>query len=144
VISRAGPPVHRARARDEPAYFREEILFAFEESIPVRERSGAREERGRLHLVHCAAAASCSWWTHGTPKAVDVHKGEPLRIPMEQLVGWHGPRSSRGLVSIVEEAPELGTALELAAKGARSSTSSQVVEMTRRERLRDELLNAPI
>ncbi|GAC1698500.1 MAG: hypothetical protein NVS9B6_08730 [Candidatus Limnocylindrales bacterium] len=37
-----------------------------------------------------------------------------MRIPMDQLVGWHGPLIQPRLVPIVEEAPEMGVALELA------------------------------
>ena len=55
--------------------------------------------------------------TAGTPRGVDVRKGEPLRIPMDQLVGWHGPLIQPRLVPIVEEAPEMGVALELAGEG---------------------------
>ena len=36
---------------------------------------------------------------------------------MDQLVGWHGPLIQPRLVPIVEEAPELGVALELAGEG---------------------------
>ena len=55
--------------------------------------------------------------TFGVPRAVDVQKGEPLRFPMDQLVGWHGPLIQPRLVAMVEEAPELGVALELAGEG---------------------------
>jgi hypothetical protein len=46
-----------------------------------------------------------------------VRKGEPLRIPMDQLIGWHGPAIQPRLMPIVEEAPEMGVALELAGEG---------------------------
>ena len=55
--------------------------------------------------------------TVGLPQSVEVLRGEPLRIPMEQLVGWHGPLIQPRLVPIVEEAPEMGVALELAGEG---------------------------
>jgi hypothetical protein len=37
---------------------------------------------------------------------------------MDQLVGWHGPLIQPRVVPIVEEAPELGVALELAGEGS--------------------------
>ena len=53
----------------------------------------------------------------GGELSVEV-RGEALRIPMEQLVGWHGPLIQPRVVPIVEEAPELGVALELAGEGS--------------------------
>jgi len=55
--------------------------------------------------------------TVGTPKSVELGKGEPLRIPMDQLVGWHGPLIQPRVVPIVEQAPEMGVALELSGEG---------------------------
>ena len=55
--------------------------------------------------------------TAGTPKSVELGKGEPLRIPMDQLVGWHGPGIEPRIVPIVEQAPEMGVALELSGEG---------------------------
>ena len=117
VISREGRQFTALELADEPAYFREEILFAFEESILFENGRVPAKSGSDLHLVHLRGRGKLLLVTHGTPKAVDVHKGEPLRIPMEQLVGWHGPLIQPRLVSIVEEAPELGTALELAGEG---------------------------
>src|SRR5467141_3971364 len=117
VISREGRQFTALELADEPAYFREEILFAFEESILFENGRVPAKSGADLHLVHLRGRGKLLLVTHGTPKAVDVHKGEPLRIPMEQLVGWHGPLIQPRLVSIVEEAPELGTALELAGEG---------------------------
>src|SRR5882672_9622715 len=117
VISREGRQFTALELADEPAYFREEVLFAFEESILFENGRVPAKSGADLHLVHLRGRGKLLLVTHGTPKAVDVHKGEPLRIPMEQLVGWHGPLIQPRLVSIVEEAPELGTALELAGEG---------------------------
>jgi len=67
--------------------------------------------------VHLRGRGKLLLATFGVPRAVDIQKGEPLRIPMDQLVGWHGPLIQPRLVAIVEEAPELGVALELAGEG---------------------------
>src|SRR6267378_1910978 len=117
VIAREGRCFTALELDDEAAYFREEVLFAFEESILFENGRVPAKSGADLHLVHLRGRGKLLLVTHGTPKAVDVHKGEPLRIPMEQLVGWHGPLIQPRLVSIVEEAPELGTALELAGEG---------------------------
>jgi uncharacterized protein (AIM24 family) len=117
IISREGRHFTALELGDEPAYFREEILFAFQESI-VFENGRVPAKTGHdLHLVHLRGRGKLLLVTSGVPKAVEVRKGEPLRIPMDQLVGWHGPLIQPRLVSIVEEAPELGVALELAGEG---------------------------
>jgi uncharacterized protein (AIM24 family) len=117
VISREGRQFTALELDDEPAYFREEVLFAFEESILFENGRVPAKSGQDLHLVHLRGRGKLLLATHGAPKAVDVHKGEPLRIPMEQLIGWHGPLIQPRLVAIVEEAPELGVALELAGEG---------------------------
>ncbi len=118
VISREGRVFTALELGDEPAYFREEVLFAFEESI-VFENGRVPSKTGHdLHLVHMRGRGKLLLVTAGEPKAVELTRGEPLRIPMDQLVGWHGPLIQPRVVPIVEEAPELGVALELAGEGS--------------------------
>ena len=117
VISREGRAFTALELGDEPAYFREEVLFAFEESILFENGRVPAKSGADLHLVHLRGRGKLLLVTLGAPQAVDVHKGEALRIPMDQLVGWHGPLIQPRLVPIVEEAPELGVALELAGEG---------------------------
>ncbi|MFL5247882.1 MAG: tetratricopeptide repeat protein [Myxococcales bacterium] len=118
IISREGRTFTALELGDEPAYFREEALFAFEESVVfengrVPSRSGGYD----LHLVHVRGRGKLLVVTAGTPKSVELGKGEPLRIPMDQLVGWHGPGIQPRIVPIVEQAPEMGVALELSGEG---------------------------
>ncbi|HYV65456.1 MAG TPA: tetratricopeptide repeat protein [Myxococcales bacterium] len=118
VVSREGRVFTALELGDEPAYFREEVLFAFEESI-VFENGRVPSKTGHdLHLVHVRGRGKLLLVTVGEPKAVELTRGEPLRIPMDQLVGWHGPLIQPRVVPIVEEAPELGVALELAGEGS--------------------------
>lgn len=102
---------------DEPAFFREEVLFAFEESLVFENGRVPAKAGPDLHLVHLRGRGRLLLVTAGPPRSVEVTRGEPLRIPMDQLVGWHGPLLQPRLVPIVEEAPDLGTALELAGEG---------------------------
>lgn len=117
VIAREGRHFTALELGDEPAYFREEILFALEESILFENGRVPAKSGADLHLVHLRGRGKLLLVTAGQPKAVDVKKGEPLRIPMDQLVGWHGPLIQPRLVPIVEDAPDLGVALELAGEG---------------------------
>ncbi len=117
IISREGRHFTSLELGDEPAYFREEILFAFQESIVFENGRVPSKIGSDLHLVHLRGRGKLLLVTAGKPKAVQIIKGEPIRIPMDQLVGWHGPLIQPRLVPIVEEAPELGIALELAGEG---------------------------
>ncbi len=117
VISREGRTFTALELGDEPAYFREETLFAFEESILFENGRVPAKGGADLHLVHLRGHGKLLLVTHGVPRSVDVLRGEVLRIPMDQLVGWHGPLIQPRLVPIVEEAPEMGVALELAGEG---------------------------
>jgi Flp pilus assembly protein TadD len=118
VISRENRVFTALELGDEPAYFREEVLFAFDESI-VFENGRVPSKSGHdLHLVHVRGRGKLLLVTVGAPKAVALTRGEPLRIPMDQLVGWHGPLIQPRVVPIVDEAPELGVALELSGEGS--------------------------
>jgi hypothetical protein len=117
VIARDGRCFTPLELGDEPAYFREEVLFAFEESLVFENGRVPSKLGGDLHLVHLRGRGRLLLVSGGEPRAVEVRKGEPLRIPMDQLVGWHGPLIQPRVVPIVEEAPELGIALELSGEG---------------------------
>jgi hypothetical protein len=117
VVAREGRRFTALELADDPAYLREEALFAFEESVVFE--NGRVPSRGGpdLHLVHLRGRGRLLLATTGVPQSVEVRKGETLRIPMEQLIGWHGPLIQPRLVPIVEDAPELGVALELSGEG---------------------------
>jgi Tfp pilus assembly protein PilF/uncharacterized protein (AIM24 family) len=117
VIARENRRFTALELDDEPAYFREEILFAFEESLIFENGRVPSKSGTDLHLVHLRGRGRLLLVTAGEPRSVAVSKSEPLRIPMDQLVGWHGPLIQPRLVPIVEEAPEMGVALELAGEG---------------------------
>jgi hypothetical protein len=117
VIAREGRRFTALELGDEPAFFREEALFAFEESVVFENGRVPSKGGPDLHLVHLRGTGKLLLATTGMPRAVEVTRGEPLRIPMDQLVGWHGPLIQPRLVPIVEEAPEMGVALELSGEG---------------------------
>jgi Flp pilus assembly protein TadD/uncharacterized protein (AIM24 family) len=117
VVAREGRRFTALELGDEPAYFREETLFAFEESIVFENGRVPSKGGPDLHLVHLRGRGKLLLATVGVPQAVDVLRGEALRVPMEQLVGWHGPLIQPRLVQMVEDAPEMGVALELVGEG---------------------------
>jgi hypothetical protein len=117
VIAREGRRFTALELGDEPAYFREDILYAFEESLLFENGRVPSKGGPDLHLVHLRGNGRLLLATTGIPQSVDVMRGEALRVPMDQLVGWHGPLIQPRLVAIVDEAPELGVALELVGEG---------------------------
>src|SRR5205823_4719055 len=78
VISREGRCFTALELGDEPAYFREEVLFAFEESILFENGRVPSKGGTDLHLVHLRGRGKLLLATFGVPRAVDVQKGEPL------------------------------------------------------------------
>ncbi len=117
VIATAGRVFTPLELADEPAYFREEVLFSFADSLTFENGRVPSKTGQDLHLVHLRGRGQLLLVTHGAPHAVEVHSAQPLRIPLDQLVGWHGATLQPRLVSIVEDAPELGVALELSGEG---------------------------
>src|SRR5207245_11195881 len=72
VIAREGRVFTALELGDEPAYFREEILYAFEESI-VFENGRVPSKGGTdLHLVHLRGRGRLLLVTSGTPQSVAV------------------------------------------------------------------------
>ncbi len=107
----------------EAGYFREEVVFAFEEAV-VYENGRVPSRAGPdLELVHLRGRGRFLLVTTGEPVAVEVASGSPLRVPLEALVGWIGaltPRvASFSELSPAGEAPEGGEPLlvELTGEG---------------------------
>lgn len=104
---------------DEPAYFREESLFAFEESLLFENGRVPSKLGGDLHLVHLRGHGAALLTSRHKPRSIDVVRGEPCRVPIDVLIGWHGNVAPR-IVALAEEATSDGLALpavELSGEG---------------------------
>ena len=78
----------------ESGYFREAVVFAFEE--PVAYENGRLATAGAdLDLVHLRGRGRVVLRTGGEPVAMDVRPGAPVRVPLASLVGWTGVVSPR-------------------------------------------------
>lgn len=74
----------------EAAYFREEAVFAFEESV-VFENGRVPSEAGiDLDLVHLRGPGRFLLVTRSEPLTIEVTLAAPLRVPLTALVGWIG------------------------------------------------------
>ncbi len=107
----------------EAGYFREEVVFAFEETLVFENGRVPAKSAPDLNLVHLRGRGRFLLQTQGEPAALEVTAQEPLWVPLEALVGWVGGLTPR--VMFLPESPvgaevaeRLGTALvELSGDG---------------------------
>src|SRR5206468_10980294 len=79
VISREGRCFTALELGDEPAYFREEVLLAFEESILFENGRVPSKGGTDLHLVHMRGSDQMLLATFGLLRADGALTGTPLR-----------------------------------------------------------------
>jgi tetratricopeptide (TPR) repeat protein len=87
---------------EESAYFREDAVFAFEESIVFENGRVPSKIAPDLHLVHLRGRGRVLLCSSGPMHATAVISGAPVAIPMAVLLGWHGPLTPR-IVGLPEE-----------------------------------------
>jgi uncharacterized protein (AIM24 family) len=87
----------------EAGYFREEVVFAFEEMVAFENGRVPAKSAPDLNLVHLRGRGRLLLATQGEPAALEVSAREPLRVPIEALVGWVGALTPR--VMLLPEAP---------------------------------------
>jgi uncharacterized protein (AIM24 family) len=95
---------------DEPAYFREEALFAFEEALAFENGRVPSKVSADLQLVHVRNRGRVLIASNYQPRALEVTREEPCRVLMDALLGWHGNITPR-VVSMAEEATADGASL---------------------------------
>jgi Flp pilus assembly protein TadD len=111
---------HAVEIGDEPSYFREDVLFAFEESLIFENGRVPSKFSGDLQLVHLRNRGRAMLISKNQPRSIEIKKDEPCRVLMDVLLGWHGNITPR-VVAIAEEAAEDGSALagiELTGEGS--------------------------
>jgi uncharacterized protein (AIM24 family) len=97
----------------ETGYFREAVVFGFEEPIGF-ENGRVASTAGDLDLVHLRGRGRIVLRTRGEPVAIDVTGRAPVRVPVEALVGWTGGLTPR-LAPLLEGMD--GGAVELSGEG---------------------------
>jgi hypothetical protein len=76
-------------------YFREEVVFGFEEPVVFENGRVPSRLSADLNLVHLRGRGRFLLLTAGEPVAVDVNPDAPLRLPLSALVGWIGALTPR-------------------------------------------------
>jgi hypothetical protein len=74
----------------DAGYFREEVVFGFEESVVFENGRVPSRLSADLNLVHLRGRGRFLLLTIDEPVAVDVSTDAPLRLPLAALVGWVG------------------------------------------------------
>jgi len=99
----------------EAAYFREEVLFGFEDALSFENGRVPSSVNVDLNLVHLRGSGTFLLATGGNPVAVDVTADAPLRLPLDALVGWVGGLTPK--VSLLTEDDPASAAVELTGEG---------------------------
>jgi uncharacterized protein (AIM24 family) len=95
---------------DDPAYVREDVLFAFEESLVFENGRVPSQQGADLQLVHLRNRGRLLLVSRNEPFTMDVKKDEPCRVQADVLLGWTGNITPR-LVAIADEATPEGLAM---------------------------------
>jgi uncharacterized protein (AIM24 family) len=101
------------------AYLREEIVFAFEETVSYENGRVPSRVSSDLNLVHLRGKGAILLETDGPLASLVITPDGPLRIPLERLVGWTGLVTPRIVAFADEGGPDGGVlaGVELAGQG---------------------------
>ncbi len=91
----------------EASYFREEMVFALEDSVTFENGRVTAKGAPDLNLVHLRGRGRFLLVTQGEPAALEVAARQPLRVPLEALVGWLGGLTPR-VVALSEAGVDAG------------------------------------
>jgi uncharacterized protein (AIM24 family) len=78
----------------EAGYFREAVVFGFQEQVAF-ENGRLPSPAGGLDLVHLRGRGRLVLVTGGEPVAVEVTQASPVHVPLQSLVGWTGALAPR-------------------------------------------------
>jgi uncharacterized protein (AIM24 family) len=103
---------------DESAYFREDVVFAFDESVIFENGRVTSKIAPDLHLVHLRGTGKLLLCTGAPLRSMAVGQETPCVVPLAILVGWHGQLTPK-IVGIPKEAEGFATipSVELTGEG---------------------------
>jgi uncharacterized protein (AIM24 family) len=78
----------------ETGYFREAVVFGFQEQVAF-ENGRLPSPSGGLDLVHLRGRGRLVLVTRGEPVAVEVTEASPVHVPLSSLIGWTGALTPR-------------------------------------------------
>ncbi len=109
----------------DAGYFREEAVFAMEESVAYENGRVPSRVSPDLALVHLRGKGRFLLVTAGEPVAVEVSEAAPVRVPIATLLGWVGALTPAVVgfaepppgTEPVEAQPQAPAMVELAGEG---------------------------
>lgn len=103
---------------EESAYFQEDFVFGFEESVIFENGRVPSQIAPDLHLVHLRGRGKVLLSVPNGLRSVEVQSDSPCRIPLAVLVGWHGNMTPK-IVGVLQEGDAIATiaAVELTGEG---------------------------
>jgi uncharacterized protein (AIM24 family) len=102
VSAPAGRQFAAVELTEEGAYFREEVVYAFEESV-MFENWRVPSDLGELDLVHLGGKGKVLLRLDGALRSHQVGANLPATVPLERLVGWFGNVMPRVMALAVDE-----------------------------------------
>jgi uncharacterized protein (AIM24 family) len=113
VVRAAGRRFTVLELGGEAGYFREAVVFGFQEQVAF-DNGRLPSPSGGLDLVHLRGRGRLVLVTRGEPVAVEVTEASPVHVPLASLVGWIGALTPR-LAPIFSGAE--GEAVEISGEG---------------------------
>jgi hypothetical protein len=102
----------------EAAYFREEVIFAFEDFLLFENGRLPSEIAPDLDLVYLRGKGRVLLSLRAPPKSLEVNPARPLMVPLENLVGWFGSLTPRiSILSFDEMGNVVRAGVELSGHG---------------------------
>jgi uncharacterized protein (AIM24 family) len=114
VVRAAGRRFTVLELGGEAGYFREAVVFGFQEQVAF-ENGRLPSASGGLDLVHLRGRGRLVLVTRGEPVAVEVTAESPVHVPIGSLVGWTGALTPR--IAPLFSGGGDGTAVELSGEG---------------------------
>lgn len=102
VLTSRGRVFLPVEMQDESAYFLEESVFGFEESVVFENGRVPSKIAPDLHLVHLRGKGRVLLSLPTPARTVAITPGAACALPMSVLVGWHGTLTPR-IVGLPEE-----------------------------------------
>ena len=79
----------------DAGYFREEAVFALDDAVVFENGRVPSKHSRDLNLVHLRGGGRFLLRTAAEPVALEVTRTDPLRVPVDSLVGWTGAVTPR-------------------------------------------------
>ncbi|MHB8874964.1 MAG: tetratricopeptide repeat protein [Myxococcaceae bacterium] len=103
---------------DESGYFREAVVFAFEEAVAFENGRVPSEVPPDLDLVHLRGKGKVLLVLEGPVRSLEVKMDAPVTVPLAHLAGWHGQVTPKVVPIAWDEAGKVvRTAVELSGEG---------------------------